>query len=196
MLVNNDVKEIFEIGLQSLRTSVKDQNIKSKLTHYFENDFSFAFGESGILYGLKILGIEGNEQLLNKTMVSIKKQGDNSSICSLSRGKLSALVTLYYCKSYPTLEYQIMGLMTKKLSDLLIEEDMNFSLFNGITSIGFLAIYMYKLTKNMYFISVAKLVYDTLVKMQPCVSKYGLAYGHTGIALFLINSCVSKLETC
>lgn len=174
-------------GKETINYIVQNESIEKYVTPYFENNYSFAYGFSGIVYGLDTLKMKIPDRLLNKCYKDILNKGNITSPYSLTRGKIPALMSINHYEPDKKLEIKIGELLNVELMRSLSNETENFSLFNGLSGIGFLAIEMFKETHSTYFLSLAKMVYNQILKTKPILDNFGLAYGNTGIALFLIH---------
>lgn len=174
-------------GKKTIDYIVQNESVSKYVTPYFENNYNFAYGFSGIIYGLDVLNMKIPNKLVDYCYKDFINKGDITSPCSLTRGKLAALVSIYHCVPNKKLEIKIGKLLNIELINSLNKKINNFSLFNGLSGIGFLAVLMFKETNNFYFLSLAQTVYNQILKTKPILNNFGLAYGNTGIALFLIH---------
>lgn len=179
--------DILNIGKKTVYYVMQNKRVEEYITPYFENNYNFAYGLSGIIYGSDVLKMKIPNQLIDNCYRDIFYRGNITSPYSLTRGKIPALMSIYHYAPNKKLEIEIGKLLNIGLTELLSKEVSDFSLFNGLSGLGILAILMFKETRNTYFLSLAQLVYNKLIKNKPVLNNFGLAYGNTGIALFLIH---------
>lgn len=176
-----------ETGKETINYIVKIKEVEKYITPYFDNKYNFAYGYSGIIYGLNELGMKIPNSLIDQLYTAILCEDSITSPISLTRGSIAALITLYQYDSNDKLKNKIRELLNAELSKLLNRNNENYSLFNGISGIGFLALIMFENTRDNCFWTIAQIVYNQIVVKSPLMRSLGLAYGNTGIALFLLH---------
>ena len=180
-------RKILEVGQNRLLSVLNRKSYMTRLTPYFSNNYNFLYGMTGILYGLEQLEKNIPQYLIDSTLEQIEESENDVSISSVSKGKLGALITIYKFTLDKHLEYKIRNLLNYEFSKLTLSKEKNYSLANGLAGVGFLSLIMFKLTKNDYYLSITDIVAKIILQHKIVLTKFGLAYGNTGLALFLIK---------
>lgn len=180
-------REALIMGKNRLLAILDEKNYMSKLTPYFSNNYNFLYGTAGVLYGLQELDNPIPQELIDFTLEEIKGKDDEVLLSSLSRGRLAALITIYDITLDPSLEYKIKNLLNYEFSKIIFSRNIRFSLANGLSEIGLLSLIMFKITQKEYYLSLPDVIVKTILEQKIVLSEFGLAYGNTGLALFLLK---------
>lgn len=181
------LNRILSQGSFSIRKTIIDFK-ELPCTPYLDSD-SFAFGNAGILYGLDKLSLldKYNRELIrNKTKVTLK---NSSSPISITRGELGILYSYFLMNPMDLKE--IMNIKKLLLDN---KNTSNYSLFNGLSGMGIVALNIYNMTNDPFFRDISVNFAYQIINKEIIISQYyGLGYGNTGIALFLLKMIKAHL---
>ena len=174
-------------GKNRLIDILSQKNYMSKLTPYFSNTYNFLYGTAGVLYGLQQFDESIPQDLLDATLEKIKSKDNEVLPSSLSRGKLAPMIVIYRLTLDPNLENKISNLLNCEFSRIAFSKKISFSLDNGLSGIGILSLIMYEITQKEYYLSIPDIIVKIILQQKIILSTFGLAYGNTGVAVFLIK---------